>query len=69
MHSDKRSCLTSDRAPGDSRAPASVIERRTVAWKKDDEVGQAHSAITGSQSRKTLSRTRLKGRAVQRMQS
>ena len=38
------------------RAPASVIERCMVAWEKDDEDGQALTAITDSQSRKTLSR-------------
>ena len=28
------------------RAPASVIDRRMVAWEKDNEVGQALTAIT-----------------------
>ena len=56
MHADRRSCLTSNRARQGYRAPASVIERCMVAWEKDDEDGQALTAITDSQSRKTLSR-------------
>jgi len=56
MHADRRSCLTSNRACQGYRAPASVIERCMVAWEKDDEDGQALTAITDSQSRKTLSR-------------